>query len=83
MTMMLRASLSAVPSSTRILLVAGCQLVGETLQAALVSHGFDVAISARPSAAGTLDEVRAQRPGVVVLDLDRAGPASAATSSRR
>lgn len=74
MPTMLRAPVTAAPSSTRILLVPGCQLVGETLQAALTSHGFDVGLSAGPSAADTLDEVRAQRPGVVVLDLDRPGP---------
>ena len=64
---------TALPPRARILLVEGRQLVGETLQAALTTHGFDVALSAGASAAATLDEVRAQRPGVVVLDLDRAG----------
>lgn len=74
MTTMLRESMTAAPSSTRILLVAGSQLVGETLQAALVGQGFEVALSAGASPADTLDEVRGQRPGVVVLDVDRAGP---------
>jgi two-component system, NarL family, nitrate/nitrite response regulator NarL len=54
--------------------VGGCQLAGQTLQAALAAYGFNVAVSAASSEADTLYEVRAQRPGVVVLDLDRAGP---------
>lgn len=73
MSMMLRAPVRGVPSSPRILLVAGCRLLGETLQAALTRHGFDVVVSAGATGADTLDEVRAGRPGVVVLDLDRAG----------
>jgi two-component system nitrate/nitrite response regulator NarL len=73
MSMMLRAPVTGDPTSTRILLVAGCQLLGETLQTALAGHGFDVAVSAGATGADTLDEVRAQRPGVVVLDLDRTG----------
>jgi DNA-binding NarL/FixJ family response regulator len=73
MSMMLRAPGTGVPSSTRILLVAGCRLLGETLQAALAGHGFDVTVSAGATGAATLDEVRAQQPGVVILDLDRTG----------
>jgi DNA-binding NarL/FixJ family response regulator len=73
MTMMLRAPVTAVSPSAPILLVAGSQLLGETLQVALTSHGFDVALSAGATGADTLDEVRAQRPGVVVFDLDRTG----------
>lgn len=73
MTMLLRAPVRAVPSSSRILLVAGCRLLGETLQTALTSHGFDVVVSAGATGSDTLDEVQAQRPGVVVLDLDREG----------
>ena len=73
MSMTLRAPMTGDRSSARILLVAGCQLLGETLQTALTSHGFDVAVSAGATGAETLDEVRAKRPGVVVLDLDRTG----------
>jgi len=73
MTMTPDAPVTAAPSRARILLVGSRHLVGETLLAALTTHGFDVALSAGASAAATLDEVRAQRPGVVVLDLDRAG----------
>ena len=73
MSMLLRAPVTGVPSSPRILLVAGCQLLGETLQTALTSHGFDVTVSVAATGADTLDEVRARRPGVVVLDLDRTG----------
>jgi two-component system nitrate/nitrite response regulator NarL len=74
MTMTLRSSVIAVPSSTRILLVAGCQLVGETLQATLASHGFDVVLSAGASAVETLEDVRVRRPGVVFLDLEGERP---------
>ena len=73
MSMMLRAPATGVPSSPRILLVAGCQLLGETLQTALTSHGFDVTVSAGATGADILDEVRTRRPGVVILDLDRTG----------
>jgi two-component system, NarL family, nitrate/nitrite response regulator NarL len=73
MSMMLRAPVTGAPASPRILLVAGCQLLGETLQAALTGHGFDVAVSVGATGADTIDEVRARRPGVVVLDLDRTG----------
>lgn len=59
--------------STRILLVAGSRLLGETLQAALTREGFDVRLSANASGPATLDEVRERRPGVVVLDLERVG----------
>jgi len=55
---------------SRVLLVGGLRLVGETLQAALTSHGLDVTLLAYSSAAETLDAVRALRPGVVALDLD-------------
>ena len=70
------APMTGVPSGARILLVEGRQLVGETLQAALTSRGLDVTLSACTSAAETLDAARAQRPGVVVLDLERAGAGS-------
>ena len=61
---------------SRVLLVGGLRLVGETLQAALTSHGLDVTLLAYSSAAETLDAVRALRPGVVALDLDLAGAGS-------
>jgi len=67
---------TALPARARILLVEGRQLVGETLQAALTSRGLDVTLSACASAAETLDAVRSHRPGVVVLDLERAGAGS-------
>jgi DNA-binding NarL/FixJ family response regulator len=73
MSMMSRAPVTGVPSSPPVLLVAGCRLLGETLQAALTAHGFDVTVSAGATGAATLDEVRAQQPGLVILDLDRAG----------
>ena len=68
--------MTGVPSGARILLVEGRQLMGETLQAALTSRGLDVTLSACASAAETLDAVRTQRPGVVVLDLERSGAGS-------
>ena len=67
---------TALPPRARILLVEGRQLVGETLQAALTSRGLDVTLSACASATETLDAARAQRPGVVVLDLEGAGAGS-------
>jgi DNA-binding NarL/FixJ family response regulator len=73
MAMMAGAPVTGVPSSPRILLVAGSKLLGETLQTAMTGHGFDVAVSVAATGADTLDEVRARQPGVVVLDLDRAG----------
>src|SRR3989442_1770533 len=73
MTMMLDAPVGAFPSLARILLVKGHQLAGETLQAALASRGFDVALSASASAAGILEEAQAHRPDVVLLDLELAG----------
>lgn len=70
------APAAAVGSGARILLVEGLQLVGETLQAALTSRGLDVTLSVCASGDETIDAARAQRPGVVVLDLERAGVGS-------
>jgi two-component system, NarL family, nitrate/nitrite response regulator NarL len=54
----------------RILLVEDHQLVGQGLQTALAANGFDVFCSACATPDGILDEARACRPGVVLLDLE-------------
>jgi two-component system, NarL family, nitrate/nitrite response regulator NarL len=74
--MALDAPVNAVPLRGRILLVEAHHLAGETLQAALAGHGFDVALSACTSGAKILEEAQAYRPSVVVLELELAGAGS-------
>src|SRR2546428_704485 len=57
----------------RVLLVEDHRMVGETVQAALGVHGFDAVLSDCVSAADILEEARAHRPQLVVLDLELSG----------
>jgi DNA-binding NarL/FixJ family response regulator len=73
MTMTIDCPAEAAPVTPRVLLVEDHRMVGETLQAALGVHGFEVALSACATADGILEEARTHRPHLVVLDLELDG----------
>ena len=62
-------------SSTRhrVLIVEDHDLLAQSVGMALESEGFDVAVSELGSLEGVLSEAAAQRPEVVLLDLDLGG----------
>lgn len=60
----------------RVLLVEDHRMVGEMMQANLRARGMDAALSACISAEAILAEARAQRPELVILELELADAGS-------
>lgn len=57
----------------RVLVVDDHRLLAEALQTTLGLHGLDVTLSGCASGPGIIEEARALRPGLVVLDLELTG----------